>query len=81
MQMRPLLIAFRLKMSPKEPAMTRGIPADLIAVAACSREEPVPKLYPETRMTFDLDEEEEGTGGVDVEEERSLRTMEAKEGS
>jgi hypothetical protein len=51
MQTSPLLIAFRLKISPNEPAMTSGIPAALRAVAACSRDEPVPKLYPETRMT------------------------------
>ncbi len=30
--------------------MTSGIPEYLMAVAACSREEPVPKLYPEMRM-------------------------------
>jgi len=44
MRIRPLLMELRLKMSPKEPQMTSGIPAFLIAVAACSRDEPVPKL-------------------------------------
>ncbi len=42
--MSPLLMEFRLKMSPKEPQMTSGMPAFWIAVAACSRDEPVPKL-------------------------------------
>lgn len=44
MRIRPLLMEFLLKMSPKEPQITRGIPAFLMAVAACSRDEPVPKL-------------------------------------
>ena len=44
-------MSFRLKMSPNDPAMTSGIPAALRAVAACSREDPVPKLYPDTRTT------------------------------
>lgn len=44
MRMRPLLMELRLYMSPNDPQMTSGIPAFLIAVAACSRDEPVPKL-------------------------------------
>ena len=31
--------------------MTSGTPAASRVVVVCSREEPVPKLYPETRMT------------------------------
>jgi hypothetical protein len=44
MRIRPLFMELRLKISPNEPQMTSGIPAFLIAVAACSRDEPVPKL-------------------------------------
>lgn len=57
MQIRPLLMAFLLKISPKDPAITRGMPAYLMAVAACSRDEPVPKLYPDTRTTPGFDDE------------------------
>ena len=76
MRIKPLLMAFRLKMSPNEPQMTRGMPEYLIAVAACSRDEPVPKLYPETRIgpgwEFDV---------VGVEVVPRDATVEANEGS
>lgn len=45
--------------------MTSGIPAFLMAVAACSRDEPVPKLYPEKRIDPDWDEDE-AEGRVDL---------------
>jgi hypothetical protein len=76
MRIKPLLMEFRLKISPNEPQMTSGIPACLMAVAACSRDEPVPKLYPENRIDPDR-EEEEGLGRVDL---RS-RTVAANSGS
>ena len=44
----PLLIALRLYVSLKEPANNTEIPRYLSAVAACSRELPVPKIYPPT---------------------------------
>jgi hypothetical protein len=47
-QTNPLLNALRLYVSLKEPAMTHGTPKNLSAVAACSREEPVPKFIPLT---------------------------------
>jgi hypothetical protein len=46
-----LLIEFLLNVSEKDPAMTRAIPLALIAVAACSLEDPQPKLNPPTKMS------------------------------
>jgi hypothetical protein len=70
-------MALRLKMSPNEPATTRGTPEYLMAVAACSRDEPVPKLNPETRRTPGrVDEDVE----VEVDCRRSA-TVFAKVGS
>lgn len=43
-----------LNMSPKEPATTSGTPAASSEVAACSREEPVPKLKPEISRGADI---------------------------
>lgn len=76
MRIRPLLMELRLKISPNEPQMTNGIPAFLIAVAACSRDDPVPKLYPENRIEPDWEV-------VDVLESVDLRsrTVAANSGS
>ena len=49
--MRALLMLLRLKMLLKLPATTRGIFLARMAVAACSRELPQPKLKPDTRMS------------------------------
>lgn len=40
-----------LQIFPNEPATHIGMPAAKIAVAACSRELPQPKLKPETRIS------------------------------
>ena len=75
--MSPLLMEFRLKISPNEPQITSGMPECLMAVAACSREEPVPKLNPERRMEpVRVADDVEG-----VREERIALTREAKSGS
>lgn len=50
--MSPLLIAFLLNVSENDPAKTSLIPAYNRAVAACSLEEPDPKLKPATSMSF-----------------------------
>lgn len=42
---------FLLNVSEKEPAITRAIPLALIAVAACSLDDPQPKLNPPTNMS------------------------------
>ena len=42
---------FLLNVSEKEPAITRAIPLALIAVAACSLDDPQPKLNPPTKMS------------------------------
>jgi len=47
-----LLMALRLKVFPRLPAITRGSFFARMAVAACSRELPQPKLLPLTRMSF-----------------------------
>ena len=48
MQSSPLLNAFLLYVSLKDPAMMTSIPNNFKEVAACSRDEPHPKLNPPT---------------------------------
>lgn len=45
-------------MSPNEPQTTSGMPACFIAVAACSREDPVPKLKPENKIGVPFERKE-----------------------
>ena len=42
---------FLLNVSEKDPAITKVMPLALIAVAACSLDDPVPKLNPPTKMS------------------------------
>ena len=47
----PMLMALRKKIRAKLSATTHEIPAALIAIGACSRDEPQPKLPPATMMS------------------------------
>lgn len=50
-QSKALLMLLRLKVSENDPASTNVIPQAFNAVAACSRDDPDPKLKPPTKMS------------------------------
>ena len=50
-QRKPLLNALRRYVSLNEAAITQGTPLNFRAVAACSRDDPVPKFRPDTMMS------------------------------